>query len=286
MSMAETVITANGVRLCVETFGEANHPAILLISGAAASMDWWEAEFCERLEGRFVIRYDHRDTGRSVSYPAGSPGYRGTDLDADAVGVLDTLGLARAHLVGVSMGGGIAQQVALEHPDRVASVTLIATSPIARTPGAPELPPAADRVRAAFASPPPEPDWSDRAAVVEYIVEGERPFRGTLPVDEARLRAIAGRMVDRTANIAAAMTNHWVMDHGDPVASTLDRIVAPALVLHGTKDPVFPYGHGQALAREIPGARLIPLVGMGHEVPPPAVWNVVIPALLAHTAAG
>jgi pimeloyl-ACP methyl ester carboxylesterase len=278
------MVNVNGVELCVDTFGDPADPAILLISGGAASMDWWEEEFCERLEGRFVIRYDHRDTGRSVSYPAGAPGYTGPDLVADAVGVLDALGLARAHLVGVSMGAAMAQQVALEQPDRVASLTLIATSPITRPADAPSLPPAADRVRQAFANPPPQPDWSDRAAVIDYIVEDERPYRGSLPVDEAGRRALVGRIVDRTANIAAATTNHWVMDHGDPVKSTLDAVVAPTLVLHGTEDPMFPYPHGEALAREIPGAQLVPLVGMGHEVPPRAVWDIVIPALLAHTA--
>jgi pimeloyl-ACP methyl ester carboxylesterase len=133
--MADTgdrMVKANGVELCVETFGDPGDPAVLLISGATGSMDWWEDEFCHRLAcgERYVIRYDHRDTGRSASYPAGAPGYTGTDLVTDAVGLLDTLGVARAHLVGVSMGGGIAQQAALDHPDRVASLTLIANSPI------------------------------------------------------------------------------------------------------------------------------------------------------------
>jgi pimeloyl-ACP methyl ester carboxylesterase len=284
MSMVETMVKVNGVELCVDTFGDPDDPAILLIGGAAMSMDWWEEEFCERLADRFVIRYDNRDTGRSASWPAGAPGYRGSELVTDAVGVLDALGVAQAHLVGVSMGGGIAQQVALEHPARVASLTLIATSPLTHRPGAPELPPPAEPARAAFANPPPEPDRSDRAAVIEYLVEVERPFRGSLARDEAALRATVGRIVDRTVDIAAATTNHWVMDHGDPVQSTLDAVAVPTLVLHGTEDSLFPYPHGEALVEEIPGARLIPLVGMGHEVPPRAVWDIVIPALLAHTA--
>lgn len=107
-------------------------------------MDWWEEEFCQRLAagGRFVIRYDHRDTGRSVSYPAGAPGYTGADLAADVVGVLDALGRRSAHLAGISMGGALAQQVALAHPDRVDSLVLMSTSPAVRSaPGGPELPP-------------------------------------------------------------------------------------------------------------------------------------------------
>src|SRR5690606_38710032 len=147
------------------------------------------------------------------------------------VGVLDALGVPRAHLVGVSMGGAIAQQIALEHPDRVASLTLIATSPIARRPDAPELPPPADQVRAAFADPAPPPDWSDRAAAIDAIVDGERPFRGSLPLDERRLRELAGRVVDRTGNLAAAMTNHWLMAEGEPVTATVADIAVPTLVL-------------------------------------------------------
>src|SRR5881394_1765987 len=117
------IIEVDGVGLCVDTAGDPADPAILLIGGLGASMDWWEDEFCQRLAsgqgqggGRFVIRYDHRDTGQSVSYPAGAPGYTGADLAADAVGILDAFGRRRAHLAGVSMGGALAQQVALAHP--------------------------------------------------------------------------------------------------------------------------------------------------------------------------
>src|SRR5438477_7329012 len=121
------IVDVHGVGLCVDTAGDAADPAILLIGGMGASMDWWEEPFCRRLAdgGRFVIRYDHRDTGQSVSYPAGEPGYSGADLIADAVGVLDALGVDAAHVVGMSMGGALAQLMALDHPNRVASLTLI-----------------------------------------------------------------------------------------------------------------------------------------------------------------
>src|SRR6266540_1958073 len=129
--MEPTIVHANGAELCVETFGEQSDPAVLLIMGAGASMDWWEDEFCERLAAgsRYVIRYDHRDTGQSISYPPGAPGYTGGELVADAVGVLDALDVRRAHVVGQSMGGALAQVMALDHPRRVASLTLVATSP-------------------------------------------------------------------------------------------------------------------------------------------------------------
>jgi pimeloyl-ACP methyl ester carboxylesterase len=107
MTGGERIIEANGVPLCVETTGDPGDPAVLLIHGASASLLWWDRELCERIAGggRFVIRYDSRDTGRSVSYPPGRPGYRLTDLADDAIGILDALGVHRAHLVGRSMGG-------------------------------------------------------------------------------------------------------------------------------------------------------------------------------------
>jgi pimeloyl-ACP methyl ester carboxylesterase len=114
----QRMVQANGVDLCVETFGEAADPPILLIMGAAASMDWWPVGFCERLsaQSRYVIRYDLRDTGQSSSYEPGAPSYTSSDLVDDAIGLLDTLGIPAAHLVGMSMGGGIAQHLAFEHP--------------------------------------------------------------------------------------------------------------------------------------------------------------------------
>jgi pimeloyl-ACP methyl ester carboxylesterase len=281
-----TKVTANGVKLCVQTFGQAGDPAILLIAGAECSMDWWEDEFCELLAAgpRFVIRYDLRDTGQSVTYLPGAPEYDGSDLTADALGVLDALAIDRAHVVGISMGGGIGQELALEHADRVATLTLISTTSVApRPPDQPELPPMSPELAATFAEPRPDPDWSDREAVVGYIIEGLRPFAGSLPFEEEGQRALVERVVDRTINIASSMKNHWLLEDGEPVRRPLSEVTAPTLVLHGTEDPVFPYEHGEALARGIPGARLVPLEGAGHELPPRPLWNLVVAAILEHT---
>jgi pimeloyl-ACP methyl ester carboxylesterase len=128
----QQIVRSNGVDLCAQTFGDRADPAVLLIAGNSASMLSWEDDFCARLASapRFVIRYDHRDTGRSVTYAPGAPEYTLQDLAVDAVGLLDAFGLARAHLVGMSMGGAIAQLVVLDHPDRIASLPLIATSSV------------------------------------------------------------------------------------------------------------------------------------------------------------
>jgi pimeloyl-ACP methyl ester carboxylesterase len=275
----------NGVELCFETFGPAGAPAILLVSGASESMDWWDREFCRRLAalGRLIIRYDHRDTGQSVSYPPGAPGYTGLDLVRDAVGLVDTVAGGRAHIVGLSMGGGIAQHLAIEYPDRVATLTLMSTSPGGSGHG---LPPMADRLAAFFEEPAAEPDWTDRDAVVEYLVEGQRPFSGPECFDEAAVREVAREVVDRTVNLESSTKNHWLVEGGADIWSRLAEITAPTLVIHGTEDPLFPSEHAVVLARRIPGAELLLLEGVGHQVPPRSTWDIVVCALTRHTAGG
>jgi pimeloyl-ACP methyl ester carboxylesterase len=277
------MVSVNGVDLCVEPFGDRKASAILLISGAAASMDWWDAEFCWRLAaaGRFVIRYDHRDTGRSVSYLPGAPGYTGPDLVADAVGLIDALAGGRAHVAGLSMGGGIAQYLAVEHPDRVATLTLMSTSPGPDD----DLPLMADRLKAALADPAPEPDWADNAAVIEYIVDSWRHFAGPDSFDEAHVREVARRVVDRTVNVESSTKNHWLLKAGRDIRPQLGEVSAPTLVIHGTEDPFFPPGHALALVRELAGAELLLLDGAGHQQPPPrSTWDLVVPAILKHTS--
>jgi pimeloyl-ACP methyl ester carboxylesterase len=276
-------IETNGAELCVDTFGDHSHPVVLLIMGAAGSMDRWEEPFCARLAaaGRFVIRYDHRDTGGSTCSPPGEPGYTSDDLFADAIAILDHLGVERAHLVGLSMGGGIAQWLALEHPERVLSLTLMATSPLGT--GGPPLPPATDAMRAAFGAQPEPPDWADREAAIAYLLEGERPYAGSRGVDDDAMRPLLGRVYDRSSSLASA-TNHFMLEGGETSRARLAEIAVPTLVIHGTADPLFPLPHGEALAREIPGAELIVIDGLGHELPRWA-WDAVLPALIAHTAA-
>ena len=135
-----------------------------------------------------------------------------------------------------------------------------------------------------FAEEATEPHWSDRAAVIDYIVDGERPFAGSRPFDEAATRGIAARVFDRTTNLASSITNHAGIDSGDRWRERLGEVSVPTLVIHGTEDPMYPYGNTVVLANEIPGARLLALERVGHEVPPRALWDVVVPAILQHTA--
>ena len=277
------LVQANGVDLCAETFGDRTEPAILLVMGSSASMDWWEDEFCERLAAgsRFVLRYDHRDTGGSVSYEPGAPPYTLRDLVDDAVGLLDALDLAAAHLVGMSMGGGIVQLAALDHPGRVLSITLISTSPAGPGPDDPELPGMSEEALARF--PSEQPDYSDRAAAVDHVVGLARASAGSRPFDESAVREVAGRAFDRTANFASTMRNHDIIVGGvERWRERLAGLKTPTLVIHGTEDPVLPHPHGVALAQAIPGAELLSLEGAGHELPA-SVWDAVVPAILAHT---
>lgn len=278
------IIVGDRVRICAEAIGQSDDPAILLIGGATWSMDWWEDGLCHRLAecGRLVVRYDQRDTGRSTSYPPGEPGYSGADLVGDAIAVLDGFEIDHAHVVGFSMGGGIAQRLALEYRDRLSTLTLISTTPI--DPGVDGLPGPTPEVQATFTDDSPQPDWDDRDAVISFIVEGERPYAGPGNFDEPRLRAIAGRVFDRSDDIEATMTNHFLLnDDGSPNSCLSHLGDLPTLVVHGTADPMFPPAHGRALARMIPGARFLVLDDVGHQLPPPSTWDRLVEVLIAHT---
>ncbi|GAA2274996.1 hypothetical protein GCM10009853_031240 [Glycomyces scopariae] len=287
MSSDEKLLTANGVELCTETFGDPGDPAVLLIHGAAHSMVNWPEALCRRLADgpRFVIRYDGRDTGRSTTSEAGAPAYTLRDLVDDAAGLIDALGLAAVHVVGMSQGAAVGQLLALDHPQRVATLTLASGTPGGPGHHHPDLPAPAPEIQALFEAEPAPVDWSDRAAAVDAIVEGERPYAArTAPFDEAAVRESAALTFDRAADLAAQMTNPFLLDAGEPWRDRLPHISAPTLVLHGTEDPMFPFGHGEALADAIPGARLLLMERTGHEIAPPRVWDEVVAAILAHTA--
>ncbi|MFB8241754.1 alpha/beta fold hydrolase [Kitasatospora purpeofusca] len=302
---AEIEVEVDGAELAAELHGDRADPAILLIHGAGHCRLNWPDEFVRRLVegGRCVVRYDARDAGASTTFPVGAPPYALPDLAEDAAAVIDALGLGCAHVLGMSQGAAVGQLLALDHPDRVATLTLASG-----TPGVPgqeqsDLPPVSDRLAAFFAqveqeaqdaqaeqdaqggTKPEQDAASARAAVVESIVEGERPFAAaSRPFDEDGVRRLAARIVDHARDIAAQSTNPYLIDAGTPWRARLGAITAPTLVLHGEEDPLFPPEHGRALAAEIPGARFLALPGTGHEIFPEHTWDTVVQALLAHTA--
>ncbi|WAL68675.1 alpha/beta hydrolase [Amycolatopsis cynarae] len=279
--MSERMVVINGAQSCVEVRGRVDDPSVLLVGSSMLS---WPDELCERLVagGRRVIRYDVRDTGRSESYPPGKPGYSLADLVDDAVGVLDVTATGRAHVAGMSTGGWIAQLLALGHPERVATLTLFASRPNAPGPVDDDLPGHHDAVMEVIRNTP-EPDWSDRRAVVDRLVLQARTFAGAGAFDEACARAYAEAVFARTTNVKCATSNIAFADHGPRWRERLGEITAPTLVLHGEDDPFFPIGNGEALAAEIPNARLVRLDRVGHGLPAHAV-TAVAEDLLAHTA--
>ncbi len=250
-----------------------------LIDGAAASMLWWEAGLCEQIArgGRFVIRYDNRDTGRSTSYPPGRPGYTYTDWAGDALGILDALGVERAHIVCRSMSGGIGLILGVDHPDRVESLTFVSTST-----GEDGLPSPSDELAG---STPADPDPTDTGAVVDFVVAAVKAYSGGSPYfDETATRTLVERDVARTRDIAATLVNHYAMSF-DGSSRDFASLQAPTLVVHGDHDPLLPLPHGHALRDAIPGATLLILEGAGHDLPRP-LWDVFVPALLQHTGNG
>jgi pimeloyl-ACP methyl ester carboxylesterase len=275
-------IHVNDVDLGVRADGDPAHPALLLLHGAGHSSAAWNERFCARLvaSGRFVIRLDSRDAGISTTYPPGKPDYSLRDLVNDAAGILDALGVRGAHVLGMSQGAATAQLLAMEHPDHVKSLALHASTPGGPGHQSPDLPGMSDELSDILRTEPAEPDWSDRAAVIDYLVAAERPFAASSrPFDETAARALATRLFDHARDIAAQVTNPYLIDAGAPWRDQLPAINAPTVVFHGTDDPFLPPAHGEALSHEIPHARFVKLPGTGHELFPEHTWNTVLTVL-------
>ncbi|MBZ9774255.1 alpha/beta fold hydrolase [Mesorhizobium sp. CO1-1-8] len=270
-------------KITSEAFGDPANPPLLLMMGAMASMLWWPEAFCRKLAGAglFVIRYDNRDTGRSTKYPPGEPPYTFDDMADDAMHVLDDHGLAKAHVVGMSMGGMIAQLVALKHPSRVISLTVISSSPVGIDTS--DLPGTTDAYMEHSAEGA-KVDWSDRGQVVDFMVRDARAIASTAhPFDEARMRAFVEQDYDRSGGLLSA-TNHFMLKGGDAWKARLHETAAPLLVIHGTADPIFPVEHGEALAEAATGAKIIRIEGGGHELHPDD-WDVIVAGIVAHAHA-
>ena len=269
--MNEQLVKVNGIQLYTESFGDHHDPAILLIMGAQSSMIWWEKDLCQRLadNGRFVIRYDNRDVGRSTTYELGHPEYTFEDMADDAVHVLDAYGIEKAHIVGMSMGGMLTQMIALRHPERVSAITLMMTSNFA-----PDLPEMEAKVLDFFTENA-SVDLSDKQAFIAFTVGKWNVLAGRkYPFDEKRIARLSGEEWDH-ANLAASLNNHGLIAGGESYLARTSEISVPTQVIHGTDDPIIPYEHGVHLANVIPGASLITLEGVGHEIPR-EVWDVLI----------
>jgi pimeloyl-ACP methyl ester carboxylesterase len=269
----------NGVEIAYETFGDPADPTMLLIMGLGVQMLGWDEELCRMLAGRGyqVVRFDNRDVGHSTKVEGGprpdvmaaaagdarSASYRLDDMADDCVGLLDERGVERAHLVGASQGGMIAQTVAMRHPERVVSLTSIMSTTGDRAVGQPHP----EAIPALLTRPP-----ADRDGFIDFVVGAWRVIGSPgFEVDEEALRARAGASYDRgifpegTARQLVA-----ILASGDRTEA-LRRLDVPALVIHGADDPLIDVSGGRATAAAIPGARLELIEGMGHDLPA-ALW--------------
>ena len=271
-----TTVNANGVALGVESFGAEDAPLVLLAGGT--TMLSWPDALCERLAagGRRVVRYDLRDSGESTTADPEAPTYTLRDLAADAAALVDALGGVPAHLAGIGVGGMVAQVAALDHPGAFSALTLVGTRAVAPGPSDADLP-EHDQATMSRLFAHPMPDWADRAAVAEFAAAGAE----ILGDDPVAARAIAARIWDRTPGTAPAvqMANQLGMvfsrlDCTPRWRERLPEIGLPALVVHGRRDPFFPVGNGEALAREIRGARLLVLDGAATAIPDTAAGEV------------
>jgi pimeloyl-ACP methyl ester carboxylesterase len=283
------MVEANGIDIWTEDFGSTSDPTILLIMGAAAQGIVWPDELCDALveAGRHVIRYDNRDTGQSSWFDFSAHPYTLADMAGDAVGVLDAYSVGAAHVAGASMGGMIAQTLALEYPDRLLTLTSIMSTPLGASlmaaiagDGSSGLPGPSQGVREALAATTEPP--TDDEQRVDRAVTLWRALAGTIdPFDEQAVRAREKRILARARHIDAALNHQLAMASSADRTDRLGTITTPTLVVHGTADPILPFAHGEATAGAIPGARLVSVAGMGHELPPSAV-PVVAAAILDH----
>jgi pimeloyl-ACP methyl ester carboxylesterase len=283
-------VQANGIQLSLQTLGDPADPALLLVMGLGAQLIDWPQEFCEQLAGRgfFVIRFDNRDAGLSTSRPEwGVPDVRAivagdratvpyllTDLAADTAGLLDALGVRRAHVVGASMGGMIAQQVAIDHPDRVASLCSIMSTTGDRSVG--RSTPEAAAVLGAAPAP-------DRATAVATAVAAARTIGSPrYPAPEEELLSRAEAKYDRGYNPLGTLRQYAAIIASPDRTAALHEVTVPTVVIHGADDPLISVTGGQATAAAVPGAELIVLEGMGHDLPR-VLWPRIVDAIATNS---
>jgi pimeloyl-ACP methyl ester carboxylesterase len=293
---APQLARANGIELCYEIFGDADAEPLLLIMGLGAQMIHWDDDFCAQLAARGfrVIRFDNRDIGKSsrmsggkrlgavellklkfLKIPVAAP-YTLRDMANDVIGLMDTLGIASAHLVGASMGGMIAQEIAISFPQRVRSLTSIMS-----TTGDPKVPPPTREASAILTAPPP-------VSKEEYFARFAQTWKvlraGSFPQDEALDRARAERSYERGLNPAGVGRQLRAILASGSRKERLASVKAPTLVIHGTVDPLVRPEGGKDTAASIPGAKLLMIEGMGHALPIP-MWPQIIDAIDRHAHA-
>jgi len=289
-------VWSNGIQICFDTFGDESAEPLLLVMGLGAQMIQWDDEFCAQLAARgfWVIRYDNRDVGKSTHLSGGKrlglaeflghqlfhnpvdAVYTLRDMADDLVGLMAAIGIDSAHVVGVSMGGMIAQEAALAYPERIRSLTSVMS-----TTGEPGLPGPTRAAQALLLKAPPK----TREEFVRHFVHNWQVMRvGSFPEDDARDLRLAERTFDRGLNPAGVGRQLRAILAAESRKERLASLRVPTLVLHGAVDPLIRLAAGQATAAAIPGATLVVIEGMGHAIPL-RLWTKVLDAIAAHAHA-
>ena len=285
---------ANGIQIEYDTFGDPSASPLILISGLGTQLTRWNTEFCDMLVavGHYVVRFDNRDVGltsKIETVPIPNFGkamialgkgekvdvpYTLDDMADDTVGLMDELGIDKAHICGVSMGGMIAQTVAIRHPDRVRSMISIMSKM-----GTPDDLPATPEAAKVLMTPAP----TERDACIENTVKNQQVIGSPgFPFNEKEVRQVAAQDYDRAfypQGIGRQMLA--ITAHGNRKAA-LEKTVIPTLVMHGTEDPLIPMENGKMTAAAIKGAELLLIKGMGHDLPSGA-WPQIVKAISQHT---
>jgi pimeloyl-ACP methyl ester carboxylesterase len=285
-----TKAAANGIHIEYETFGDSAARPLLLIGGLADQLIHWDDELCRDLSGRghYVIRFDSRDAGLSTKFDQAGvpdlgalargekgPPYTLEDMADDAVGLLDALDIRKAHICGASMGGMIAQTIAIRHPSRILSLISIYS-----TAGNRDLPPPKPEMMERLRAPAP----LEREAYIKYMVDLFKAMAGPgFVFNEAWTRMITTRAYDRSFSPQGTMRQIAAIMTQTDRKKALAAVTVPTLVIHGTDDPVVPMEAGKDTAEAIPGARLMLIEGMGHDLPHGGAWPRIVEAIAAHT---
>jgi pimeloyl-ACP methyl ester carboxylesterase len=262
------------VELYHETFGDPDDAALLLVNGLGSQCVNFRVEWCEQFaaEGFHVIRFDNRDVGLSTKLTAL---YSLDDMAADAIAVLDAVGVDRAHVMGVSMGGMIVQALAITYPARLLSMTSVMSNT-----GEPGFGHGSAEARASLGAPPPR----ERAANIEYFLERQRVIGSPGCFDQERLRTIAGELYDRCFYPEGVAHQMMAITTAPSRDDALRTITVPALVLHGDRDPLVDISGGIHTAEVIPGATFVVMEGMGHDYPP-QYWDRWVQLVTDHARA-
>lgn len=288
----ERLVRVGDVELCYETFGADDAPAMLMVMGLGSQMLVWADEFCATLAGHGfrVIRFDNRDNGRSTIFRQAKPptlrqlmlrdrrgaAYSLDAMAADAVGPLDRLGIERAHVVGASMGGMISQLIAINHPDRVRSLVSIMSTTGNWRVGLPKP----KMLRMILGRPRKDREGYIEDLVATFQAIGSKRY----PPPEAELRALAERCFERGVTAAGTARQLAAIQTAPDRTPKLRQLRLPATIIHGSSDPLISPSGGRATAAAIPGAKLLMLDGMGHDLPRP-LWPQITDAILQTTAA-